>query len=354
MLCAAVSGLWGQTALQPTLPGPLHVEGKWVKNAEGNPVTLRGVALADLDAIHKGDRSQKVPTTAFTIMDKALEEGWYVDVFRLTVHPEVGDETGIHGWLHYDPEEYFTTILDPVVQYALSKGKYVIIDWHYVGVRWEDRQVAENTQRFWLGSGAWKGIAEKYAGTPGVIFELFNEPGEGAWAEWKPYAEAWVRGIRAKGADNLVIVGGPRWSQIMPRKQAELINEPNVVYACHIYPLHTQYMMPDWIEYVSSVAPVIMTEWGFEKDAPNPVNGTASGYGKRFKAYIDSKPNVGWVAWCFDSVYRPVMFDMRWTLLGNGRSTPQMRFSGGALDTADNYMGQFVKTWLAEHAKAAR
>ena len=328
----------------------LHVEGKWVRDAAGNPVTLRGVALADLDAIYKGDRSQAVHTTVFDIIDKGCAEGWNVDVFRLTVHPEVNDETGSHGWLHDAPDDYFARILDPAVRYVISRGKYVIIDWHYVGANWRIPDVAANTESFWLGKGAWKGIAATYANNPNVLFELFNEPGAGSWVEWKVAAQRWIDGIRSRGASNLVIVGGPVWSQVMPQRATDLINGANIVYACHIYPEHARWGMPRWIEYVSGVAPVIMTEWGFEKDGPEPVNGTASSFGKKYRAYIDARPNVGWVAWCFDSVYRSVMFDTHWVLLGNGQSTRDSRFSGGPDDTPDNYMGQFVKTWLAEAA----
>jgi hypothetical protein len=350
LVLLSAAGSWAQAAaISPALS--LHVDGKWMKDPAGNPVTLRGVALADLDAIHNGDRNQSVHTTVFDIIDKGCAEGWNVDVFRLTVHPEVTDETGSHGWLHYAPEAYFTRILDPAVQYVIGKGKYVVIDWHYVGADWRLPDVAAHTETFWLGKGAWAGIAAKYANNPNVLFELFNEPGSGSWSDWKPTAQKWVEGIRSRGANNIVIVGGPVWSQVMPQRASDLISGANIVYACHIYPGHVRGSIPRWIEYLSGVAPVIMTEWGFEKDGPVPVNGTATLYGRLYKAYIDARPNVGWIAWCFDSVYRPVMFDKNWALLGNGQSTRASRFSGGPDDTPDAYMGQFVKTWLAEAAR---
>ncbi len=205
---------------------------------------LRGVALADLDAIFKGDRNQSVRTTVFDIIDKGCAEGWYVDVFRLTVHPEVSDETGSHGWLHYVPDEYFTRILDPAVQYVIAKGKYAVIDWHYVGADWRQPEVAANTEAFWLGRGAWPGIAAKYANNPNVLFELFNEPGAGRWTDWKKAAQGWIEGIRSRGADNIVIVGGPTWSQVMPRRASDLIPGANIAYACHIYPAHAWAGMP--------------------------------------------------------------------------------------------------------------
>ncbi len=321
----------------------LHVDGKWIRDAAGAAVTLRGVALADLDAIYKGHRNRGGTTTNVSdIIDRGCEEGWKIDVFRLTVHPDVKDETGVHGWVHYAPQEYFRRILDPAVQHAISRGRYVIVDWHYVGAEWWLPEVAARTEEFWLGKGDWPGVAALYADNPNVLFELFNEPGPGRWSDWKPTAARWVAGIRARGAGNIVLVGGPSWSQVMPQTDGDLIPGPNIAYACHIYPAHAKNGMPRWIEFVSGKAPVIMTEWGYERGGAMPVDGTTSSFGIPFRRSIDSRPNVGWVAWCFDFVYHPVMFDARWVLLGNASSSPA--------DSSESYMGEFVKTWLAEAA----
>ena len=327
----------------------LHVEGKWIKDSSSNNITLHGVATGDLDAIYKGDRSHMIETTIFDIINYADERLGNVDVIRLDIHPEVNDETGNHGWLHYDPDWYFENIIDPAVGHVISKGMYAIIDWHYVGANYTESNVVANTKAFWLGSGSWAGIASKYANNPNVLFELFNEPGGGSWSSWQTTAQGWINGIRAKGANNIIIVGGPSWSQIMPGNSSELLSGANIVYACHIYPAHSGGGIPDWIGYVSTVAPVMMTEWGYENNGDaNVTNGTATSYGYKFKEYINAKPNVGWIAWCFDYCYRSVMCDMNWKLLGNGDSTTETRYHGGNSDTYDNYMGYFTKDWLAE------
>ena len=329
----------------------LRVNGKWIQNANGQNVVLRGVAIADLDAIYKGHRSQKVQTTINSIIDLATAPGWYTSVIRLTVHPTVKDETGTHGWLNYTPDTYFNTILDPAVKYVINKGRYVIIDWHYVGASWLDGTVANNTAAFW------NYIAPKYANNPNVIFELFNEPNNaGNWSSWKNTANTWINSIRSV-ANNLIIVGAPMWTQQLPQSSGDLFTQSNIVYACHIYPQHG---IPNWMDYASSVAPVMMTEWGFEKtqDTSNVVNGTYSSWGQRYHDFINGKGNVGWTAWCFDFVYRSVMFDANWTLLGNGQTSRATHFFDSqaglgfnettAADTNDNYMGAFAKSWLAE------
>jgi hypothetical protein len=133
----------------------------------------------------------------------------------------------------------------------------------------------------------------------------------------------------------------------MPQSASDLIDRDNIVYACHIYPAHSGGGMPNWIEYVSTVAPVMMTEWGYENNSDaNVTTGTKSSYGQMFREYVDAKPQVGWIAWCFDYCYRSVMCDMNWKLLGNGDSTSSTRYHGGNEDTYENYMGYFVKDWL--------
>lgn len=75
----------------------------------------------------------------------------------------------------------------------------------------------------------------------------------------------------------------------------------------------------------------MITEWGYEAGAANPCDGTQSSYGNAFKAYIDGKDNIRWTGWCFDYIWHPVMWDSNWNLL-----------------SGNNYMGQFVKTWISE------
>jgi hypothetical protein len=348
---------------QPPVVRPLHVEGQYIKDDAGSNVKLHGVSIGDLDAIYKGDRktdsTQAVPITVEDIIDKGSD--WNINAWRLPVHADVNDETGHHGWnVRNNPQWFFDNIIEPAVSKVISVGDYAIIDWHYVGVSWDDATVIAKTEEFWLGNGTWPGIAAMYANNPNVIFELFNEPGGGSWSSWKTRAGGWINSIRGVGANNLIIVGGPGWSQTLPQSAGDLFSAANIAYACHIYPQHVGSTMPNWIEYTSSVAPVVMTEWGFENTGPAPVSGTASAYGTIYKAYINGKPNVSWIAWCFDYIYHSYMFDTNWTLLGNGNATASTLYFGASgidkgshgitapADTSQNFMGQFTKNWLAE------
>jgi len=119
------------TRTTPTQPAALWLPGLHVEEIglryNNNNVRLKVLPWQILMQSIR-DRNQGVNTTVFDIIDIACSASWNVDVLRLTVHPEVNDETGSHGWLHYSADNYFYNILDPAVQYCIQNGKYVIID----------------------------------------------------------------------------------------------------------------------------------------------------------------------------------------------------------------------------------
>ena len=363
--------------IPPIKPGstplPLHVEGKYIRDINNKIVILKGVSTPDLHAIYKGHRENPTgpydPYGASTqaifnyLETLTLPEWKNVKVVRLCIHPEICDETcraggGKHGWLVYnDPVGFFKYIIDPAVQYVKNLGKYVIVDWHYVGESWKKKN-EENTVYFW------NFISKRYANDSSILFELFNEPGKGRWKDWQSYAQKWINCIRSgdwsiynlpptEPADNLILVGAPHWSQKLPHyinfNRSEdpniLLTGSNIAYTCHIYPAHR---VPKWFAWTAKYAPAIISEWGYEVNAQLPVKGTFSKWGKKFHDYLNSFDNVGWIAWCFDFIYRSIMFDSSWTLLGNGNTSPGTRYYHGPEDNYENYMGQFVIDWLNE------
>jgi len=72
--------------------------------------------------------------------------------------------------------------LDQVIDYALKKGMYVIINTHHE--HWLKRSY-DNTEKFKVPfSNLWKGIANRYKSqSPRLVFEVLNEP-EGAFGDW--------------------------------------------------------------------------------------------------------------------------------------------------------------------------
>jgi endoglucanase len=308
------------TQISPTTNVPwLSVSGRYLKDPDGKNVILRGVSLVDISVADSRTRH------ASALMDMATDNanGWYARVVRLPVYPDAVD--GQPGW-NANPDAYFTRHLDPAIQHCISKQIYCIIDWHYIK-DYNSSTVDTATRAFW------SYVAPKYASTPNVIFELYNEPiYPDSWSAWKTTAQPWVDLIRADAPQNLILIGGPRWSQNVAEAATSPFTGSNLMYVAHIYPGHGgQRVWDAWFGESSSVVPYFITEWGWQQGGSVPTSGTKSGYGIPFSAYLDSK-GVSWTAWVFDVYWQPVMFDASWNLLGG-----------------ETYMGQFTRDFLYQH-----
>ena len=297
----------------------LSVSDRYIKDSNGKNVILRGVSLVDVSVANSRTRN------ANALIDMATDhaDGWYARVVRLPVYPGAID--GQPGW-NADPDAYFTEHLDPAVQYCISKQIYCIIDWHYIK-DYTSSDVDTATRAFW------NYVAPKYAGSPNVIFELYNEPiYPDDWSTWKKTAQPWVDIIRAVAPKNPILIGGPRWSQNVAEAATDPFTGSNLVYVAHIYPQQGgRDVWDSWFGDSSSTVPYFITEWGWQQGGSLPTSGTTSAYGIPFSAYLDSK-GVSWTAWVFDDYWQPMMFDTSWNLLGG-----------------ENYMGQFTKDLLYQH-----
>ncbi len=317
-----------QTSFTQTLPAQtsqanntawLSISDRYIKDSNGKNVILRGVSLVDVSVANSRTRN------ANALIDMATDNGngWYARVIRLPVYPDAID--GQPGW-NTDPDAYFTKHLDPAVQHCISKQIYCIIDWHYIK-DYNSGDVDKATRAFW------NYVAPKYAGTPNVLFELYNEPiYPDSWSTWKTTAQPWVDIIRVAAPKNLILIGGPRWSQNVAEAATSPFTGINLVYVAHIYPEHGgQNVWDSWFGDSSSTVPYFITEWGWQQGGSIPTSGSKSEYGVPFSAYLDSK-GVSWTAWVFDEYWQPIMFDENWNLLGG-----------------EAYMGQFTKDYLYKH-----
>ncbi len=297
----------------------LTVSGRYIKDPAGNTVVLRGVSLVDVALADS--RSRKATQQIEMVTDNA--NGWYARVVRLPVYPDAID--GQPGW-NAGPDAYFNGHLNPAIQECVARQIYCIIDWHYIK-DYNTADVDAATRAFW------SYVAPKYKNTPNVIFELYNEPiYPDNWSTWKSVAQPWVNLIRAAAPNNLILIGGPRWSQNVASAATDPFTGRNLVYVAHIYPEHGgQSVWDAWFGSSSSAVPYFVTEWGWQQGGSLPTNGTLSGYGQPFGAYLDSK-GISWTAWVFDMYWQPVMFDSSWNLLGG-----------------EGFMGQYIKDFLYQH-----
>ena len=323
------------------IPPRLHVEGNKIKDPNGNIVILRGIALIDLGALEewKGGALNAVDLITDPNDTQSDSPGWYTKIIRIMITPS--DATDPPGFPHpfNAGNNDLYNLLRTFVDYCATKEVYVAIDWHYVANTYDH---VATTSEFWTY------MAPRFANDTHVIYELFNEPvNPGAsdaarWTSVKNDMQTWIDIVRGYAPDNLIFVGTPSYCQIIGPTATDPVDDVNVVYISHVYPLHwvssgNQYYR-DTITAAAAAHPVVLGEWGFSSDpcvSDYITYGDASTYGQPLKEFVEGL-GIGSIAWCAGG------WDWR----------PPMFYSDNTLRVGEGEMGGFTKDWLFETSGA--
>jgi len=257
----------------------LHVEGKYIKNASGQVIILRGVNKPtfedDPDGIWMGNTMWS-DTRVKTELDEMRK--WGINVVR--VHLAVELTKYDIGPNSQHPASSYCAIsareaLHRLIQFAAEKGIYVILDGYSVTCYWcggqQDQlpyppyqssenaeQVIGNVQDFvdW-----WRIMASEYKQYSNVLFEPWNEPrgNSTAFDSWLNAFQQCVNAIREEGFTGIIIfnwgwgvycninandqdfpIGHPKWGETLRdwlETAANSINDPmkNLVFDVHRY-----------------------------------------------------------------------------------------------------------------------
>ncbi len=232
---------------------------------------------------------------------------------------------------------------------------YVILDWHTIGFPngyyetiekdWTDDPTDLYDSNFDLAKSFWDEVSAKFGKDGRIIFELWNEPvgtqKEGdedippQWEHLKP-CFAQLLGIVRTHSANVVLATGNDWAYDLRGIREDPLPGENVAYAWHIYANTDDNDEKQWAEHLDnlqSIAPVMVTEWGFQEHTNEEFKGTAKSFGAKFVRDFLEGRHLHSTAWCWHPDWTPVMLEADW-------KTPTP-------------MGQFVMDYLAAPEKMA-
>jgi endoglucanase len=219
------------------LHGKLSVKGNRIVDEHGAAVQLRGMSFG-------WSQWWGQYWTSGTV--SWLVDDWKVELVRASM----GIESG--GYLENSAAERAKVIT--VVDAAIRRGIYVIIDWH-------DHNAPNHVDaaRAFLSD-----MAQRYGQYPNVIYEIFNEP------------------------DNLIVVGTPEWSQRVDQAAQAPLSQTNIAYALHFYAAtHKQSLRDHASQALAKGIALFVTEWGTSE---------ASGSG-----YLDAAETATWLKFMDDN-----------------------------------------------------
>jgi hypothetical protein len=306
-----------QTTVRPRsadLVGPFTTAGNKILDANGVPVTFRGLARTGFEVYQWPNNFSEYE------VDRA--KTWGANIVRVPL--------GSHYWLDdsstADPT--YKAKIDAVVKWITDRGMVALLDlhWHTIGAGSTPGQHfmadAAGSIRFWQELGA------RYKSNPLVAFDLYNEPHDISDQVWRDggtvtegsftYEAAgmqdMVDAVRSTGATNLVFASGNNWSNNFPATAS--LSGDNIVYGVHVYrcptaappncggavnPYDPSPILNGWVTPSKSV-PVVITEFGW----PDFRDGI---YHENVINYAEAH-GWGWVTWGWDGTANQYQFNL--------------------------------------------
>ena len=260
----------------PSVNGALRVDSTQLVDKNGHPVQLRGISTHGLAWF---------PDYVNEDCFRQLREDWQANVIRLAMYTA---EYG--GYCTGGDREALKKLIHDGVSFAERQDLYAIIDWHILS--------DSNPNMYLEEAKAFFGeMAEKYAESDHVLYEICNEPNGGtSWGEIKAYAEQVISVIRSQDEDAVILVGTPNWSQYIDQAAADPIaSYENIMYTLHFYAAtHTDDLRRKLIGSVESGLPVFVSEYGICDASGNGAIDTAQA-----DLWIEAldKYGISYIAW---------------------------------------------------------
>lgn len=324
----------------------LYVDGRYLKNREGEIINLHGFAQTFSPYFNESKWTNHSVSGCLAynraIIDRIMAAGWEMNFVRMHMDPYWSDDptqasVRYEGHERFSPErfkKYLDEVFIPMAEHAISKGLYVVF--RPPGVAPEKIAPGDEYNKFL--ELVWDIVSKhpKIKDNTDIMFELANEPinikgpngdyasnGQGHFDQMKIFCQTIVDKIRAN-ANNIIWVPGLAYQSSFSGFANNPVEGDNIGYAVHAYPgwygSDTEEASPElggtmgggyeafqrgWdvqVKPVADFAPVMVTEmdwapkkysasWG--KSFTGVVGG--SGFGANFKYIADMTGNVSWL-----------------------------------------------------------
>ncbi len=278
--------------------GQLSVNGTQLVGESGEPVILRGVSFGWHNWWSGYYNANAV---------RQLTDDWNSTVVRAAIGVEPDNA-------YLQNPELAMNCVTAVVDAAIEKGVYVILDWHSHSIQLEPARTFFRT------------IAEQYKEYPNIIYELYNEPVNDSWQQVKAYSEELIKTIRAIDKKNVILVGSPHWSQdVHLAADDPITGYDNLMYTLHFYAGTHKKWLRDRADYaVSKGLPLFVSECG-GMDASGNTN-------------LDVKEWDRWVQWMEDNK----MSWVAWSVSGKDETCSMLKTT---TDPSSNWTMDDIKPW---------
>ncbi len=297
------------------------------------PTRLKGINRSGMQ--HKNGLQLAGFGSDPTVELQKWRDQWRTVVLRLPI--------GQTYYLYYDA---YQKDLAALVAAAKKLGIYLILDLHgYDANNLNEAQPDPGTTPMF-----WAKLAQAFGAETHVVFDIWNEPHDVPWSQWKGNAEKIIQAIRNAGAaDTLVVVGGLDYAyDLTPLldPQNRLTGLGPIIYATHPYPLKSNppSMSKEWDDKFGNVAalvPVLIGEYGVNDSGTSP-------FGLNSKAAAHA-----WMTQLHDYIDQHRLSALAWS----AGDVPQITLgqSGGEVNLPDNppdpsrptdTFGVDVKDWM--------
>ena len=254
--------LAGCTSGESVSVEPLHVEGTALY-AGDQPVVMNGVSIGWHNLWPRFYNAGAVSTMVNDWGVRIIRAAIGSDDYALEWNPGCD-----HGYM--DDKQLALDSFFAVADAAIAEGAYVIADWH------SHLTHLEEAREFFTA------VATRYADSPNIIYELFNEPVcfsfeenrsyadlgnpeamEEFWRSLKAYSEDLIETITSlSNVHPLILVGCPSWDQRIDLPAADPITTyDNVMYTVHFYAAtHKQELRDACDAALAAGAPIFLSE----------------------------------------------------------------------------------------------